>query len=111
MLVCSTCHGSQRAEVQPRKAFRQAAQRTHNFYAWAALPVEDMQLGKTLKTTKGKLAVAGGALLIGFLVVVPYVYTGFVFFPMAVSEGLPKTRSKRQSAGDGTIAKEAGFLL
>jgi hypothetical protein len=80
MQICSTCHGSRLAEAQPRKAIRLAAQETHNLYAWMALPIEEMQLGKMMKTTRGKVMVAGGAAFVGLLLVVPYLYTGFVFF-------------------------------
>lgn len=79
VLLCSGCHGTSTAQMQPRKTVSYSLQKAHNFMAGVAPEMDDDTWNRRLKSTPGKLLIGGGALVAGGLLVFPYFYTLFAF--------------------------------
>lgn len=79
VLLCSGCHGTSTAKMQPRKTVEMSLQRTHNILAKVAPEMDEDKWNRRLKSTSGKLLVGSGGLLAAGLLAFPYFYTLFAF--------------------------------
>lgn len=80
VLLCNSCHGPAAGEIQPRKGFRVSLQKAHNVFAKVGPEMDEDAWNRRIKSTSGKLMLGGSVLVIGGLLVFPYIYTGLAFF-------------------------------
>lgn len=79
VLLCNGCHGATVNEIQPRKGFRANVQKAHNVFARVAPEMDQGWWNKGIKSRSGKLMLGAGVLIIGGILIFPYVFTGYVF--------------------------------
>jgi hypothetical protein len=80
VLLCNSCHGSNKPSPQPRKAFRASIQKAHNAFAEIAPRMDEDTWNRRIKSRSGKLLIGAGIVIIGGILVFPYFYTLFAFF-------------------------------
>jgi hypothetical protein len=78
ILLCNTCHGSTAKEPQPRKSVRMSLQSAHNLFADIAPRMDEATWNRRIKSRSGKIQLGAGVIVIGALLLFPYVFTGVV---------------------------------
>ena len=80
VLLCNTCHGPDKPAPQPRKGFRASIQKAHNVFANVAPRMDEDTWNRRLKSTRGKITIGAGVVVVGGILLFPYFYTLFAFF-------------------------------